>query len=102
MYKILTQILNIPNYEVVGVETNDEQITLDIQSTMKGAKCPRCGKYSAELHENHPRIVRDLPICGKACYISKQRSFFQIFARLYQVGLITSPTIFYNGQPVGL
>ena len=66
MYKILTQILNIPNYEVVSIETNietnDEQITLDIQSTMKGAKCPKCGTYSLELHENHPRIVRDLPI----------------------------------------
>lgn len=76
MYKILTQILNIPNYEVVGVETNDEQITLDIQSTMKDAKCPRCGKYSSELHENHPRIVRDLPISGKACYLRFTRRRF--------------------------
>lgn len=77
MYEILTQILNIPNYEVVGVETNDEQITLDIQSTMKGTKCPRCGTYSSELHENHPRIVRDLPISGKACYLRfTRRRFF--------------------------
>jgi transposase len=76
MYKILTQILDISNYEVVGIETNDEQITLDIQSTMKGAKCPRCGEYSAELHENHPRIVRDLPICGKACYLRFTRRRF--------------------------
>ena len=68
MYEILTQILNIPNYEVVGVETNDEQIILDIQSTMKGAKCPRCKTYSSDLHENHPRIVRDLPISGLAIY----------------------------------
>jgi len=30
MYEILTQILDIPNYEVVGIETSDEQITLDI------------------------------------------------------------------------
>jgi transposase len=77
MYEILTQILNIPNYEVVGVETNDEQITLDIQSTIKGAKCPRCGTCSSELHENHPRIVRDLPISGKACYLRfTRRRFF--------------------------
>jgi len=77
MYEILTQILNIPNYEVVGVETNDEQIILDIQSTMKGAKCPRCKTYSSDLHENHPRIVRDLPISGKACYLRfSRRRFF--------------------------
>jgi len=77
MYEILTQILNIPNYEVVDVETNDEQITLDIQSTMEGAKCPRCKTYSSDLHENHPRIVRDLPISGKACYLRfSRRRFF--------------------------
>ena len=77
MYEILTQILNIPNYEVVGVETSDEQIILDIQSTIKGAKCPRCGTYSSELHENHPRIVRDLPISGTACYLRfTRRRFF--------------------------
>jgi len=77
MYEILTQILNIPNYKVIGIETDDEQITLDIQSTMEGAKCPRCGTYSSELHENHPRIVRDLPISAKACYLRfTRRRFF--------------------------
>ena len=77
MYEILTQILNIPNYKVIGIETDDEQITLEIQSTTKGAKCPRCGAYSSELHENHPRIVRDLPISEKACYLRfTRRRFF--------------------------
>jgi len=76
MYEILTKILNIPNYEVVGVENSDEQITLDIQSTMKGAKCPRCKTYSSDLHENHPRIVRDLPVSGKACYLRFSRRRF--------------------------
>jgi transposase len=77
MYEILTQILNIPNYEIVDVETHDEQITLDIQSTMEGAKCPRCKTYSSDLHENHPRIIRDLPISGKACYLRfSRRRFF--------------------------
>jgi transposase len=77
MYEILTQILNIPNYEVVGFETKDEQIIFDIQSIMEGAKCPRCKTYSSDLHENHPRIVRDLPISGKACYLRfTRRRFF--------------------------
>ncbi|MDQ1316851.1 MAG: hypothetical protein QG588_500, partial [Candidatus Poribacteria bacterium] len=76
MYEILTQILNIPNYEVTGVETNDEQIILDIQSTMEGAKCPVCKTYSSDLHENHPRIVSDLPISGKACYLRFTRRRF--------------------------
>jgi transposase len=80
MYEILTQLLSIPNYIVVGVEisndTNDT-ITLDIQSTMNGVNCPHCKTYCTDLHENHPRIVRDLPISGKACYLRfNRRRFF--------------------------
>ena len=64
MYEVLTQLLAIPNYRVVGVEMTQDTITLDIQSTLKGAECPRCGVYCTDLHENHPRTVRDLPISG--------------------------------------
>ena len=69
MHEILTQLLAIPNYKVVGVEMVNDTITLNIESTLKGAKCPRCGAYSTNLHEKHPRTVRDLPISGKACYL---------------------------------
>jgi len=69
MHEILTQLLAIPNYKVVGVEMANDTITLNIESTLKGAKCPRCGDYSTDLHEKHPRTVRDLPISGKACYL---------------------------------
>ena len=57
MHEILTQLLAIPNYKVVGVEMTEDTITLDIQSTLEGAKCPRCGSYCTDLHENHPRTV---------------------------------------------
>ena len=69
MYKILTQLLSLANYKVVGVEMTDNTITLDIESTLDGAKCHRCGAYCTELHANHRRTVRDLPISGKACYL---------------------------------
>jgi len=69
MHEILTQLLAIPNYKVVGIEMTDNNIILDIESTLKGAKCPRCGTYSTNWHEKHPRTVRDLPISGKACYL---------------------------------
>jgi transposase len=77
MYETLTQLLAIPNYKVVGVEMTEDTITLDIQSSLKGAKCPRCGAYCTDLHENHQRTVRDLPISGKACYLRfVRRRFF--------------------------
>lgn len=77
MYEVLTQLLSIPNYKVVGVEMTEDTINLDIKSKLKGAKCPRCGAYCTDLHENHPRTVRDLPISGKACYLRfVRRRFF--------------------------
>lgn len=77
MYEILTQLLSIPNYKVIGVEMTDDTITLDIKSTLGEAKCPRCGASCTDMHENHARTVRDLPIIGKACYLRfVRRRFF--------------------------
>jgi len=77
VYEILTQLLSIPNYKVIGVEMADDTITLDIKSALDGAKCPRCGASCTDMHENHPRTVRDLPIIGKACYLRfVRRRFF--------------------------
>ena len=77
MHEILTQLLSIPNYKVVSIEMTEDTITLDIESTLKGAKCPRCGAYSTNFHEKLPRTVRDLPIIGKACYLRfVRRRFF--------------------------
>ena len=77
MYEVLTQLLAIPNYKVVGVEMTEDTIILDIQSTLRGVECPRCGAHCTNLHENHPRTVRDLPISGKACYLRFiRRRFF--------------------------
>lgn len=77
MYEILTQLLSIPNYKVVGVEITEDTIILDIESTKKGANCPRCGVYCTDLHENHSRTVRDLPLSGKVCYLRfVRRRFF--------------------------
>ena len=77
MHEILTQLLAIPNYRVVEVEMTEDTITLSIESTLEGKKCPRCGRYCTDLHENHPRVVRDLSISGKACYLCFfRRRFF--------------------------
>lgn len=77
MYELLTQILNIPNYKVVNTEISDVRIMLDIESTLNGATCPKCNSFCTDLHENHTRIIRDLPISGKPCYLRfTKRRFF--------------------------
>ena len=76
-YEVLTQLLAIPHYEVIGVTFDKESLTVDLHSTVEGAICPRCGQWGTTLHENHARLVRDLPISGKACYLRfVRRRFF--------------------------
>jgi len=76
-YEVLTHLLAIPHYKVIGVTFGKDCLTLDIQSTVEGAICPRCGQSCTPLHENHTRIVRDLPISGQACYLRfVRRRFF--------------------------
>ncbi len=77
MYELLTQLLSIPNYRVVGAEIGEDRITLEIQSTRDTVACPGCGQSTDSLHERHLRTVRDLPISGKPCYLRfVRRRFF--------------------------
>ena len=77
MYALLTQLLDIPNYQVVSAEIGADEITLNIESASQKAVCPHCGRTSETLHERHPRIVRDLPISGKPTYLRfVRRRFF--------------------------
>src|SRR5512136_1503854 len=77
MYDVLTQLLNLPPYQVVGVELRDDRLILDLESTQAGATCPGCGQPCSSLHENHLRLIRDLPISGKPCYLRfVRRRFF--------------------------
>ena len=76
MYEILTQLLDLAPYQVVGVEMQEDRLILDIASSQGDAVCPRCGQRCIDLHQNHQRMVRDLPLSGKACYLRFVRRRF--------------------------
>ena len=76
MYEILTQLLDLAPYQVVEVEMQEDRLILDIASSEGDAVCPRCGQRCIDLHQNHQRMVRDLPLSGKACYLRFVRRRF--------------------------
>lgn len=67
----LTDLLNLPNLEVVKYETPDsETAILEIKSTLKVAICPGCKTPSASVHDyDDPRLVRDLSLSGRKGYL---------------------------------
>ena len=42
MYEALTQLLAIPNYQVIATDIGEDTITLEMQSTRQSVACPFC------------------------------------------------------------
>jgi transposase len=58
----LTKILDLPNYEVVGIQFLDNLgIVMRIKCQRDFADCPCCGNRSHHLHQNHYHTIQDLP-----------------------------------------
>ncbi len=67
----LTNLLNLPNLEVIGYEaTDDETVIIEVKPTLKVAVCPDCNKPSAALHDyDEPRLIRDLSLSARKSYL---------------------------------
>lgn len=66
----LTDLLNLPNLEVIGCESMDDAVVLDVKPTLKVGICPECQRPSASLHDyDTPRLIRDLSLFGRKSYL---------------------------------
>jgi transposase len=65
----LINILNISDLLVLGMRGEEDSIIISTKHQYKKAKCPTCGTLSSKLHQNHPGVVRDLPIGGRDVYL---------------------------------
>jgi transposase len=66
----LTNLLNLPNLEVIGYESTADAVVLDVKPTLKVAICPECKKPSESLHDyDEPRLIHDLSLFGRKSYL---------------------------------
>jgi transposase len=66
----LTNLLNLPNLEVIGYESTEDAVVLEVKPTLKVAMCPECQRPSASLHDyDGPRLIRDLSLFGRKSYL---------------------------------
>jgi len=75
----LSQLLNLPNLEVVKYEMPDtETAILEIQSTLGIAICPTCKTPTTRIHDyDEPRFVRDLSLSGRTSYLRYRSRRFE-------------------------
>lgn len=50
---------------------------VEVEANNKEAVCPRCGRKSRSLHQNHYSLARDLPICGQDVWLRINRRQFK-------------------------
>lgn len=74
---ILQQILGLPQLCIDRIEVQETRIDLHVRCDTECGICPRCHRASWEVHEHLPvRVLRDLPLSGKACYLHLYRRRF--------------------------
>lgn len=65
-------LLAIPELIFVDyeIESKGQRVVIKCKSRFDVSICPRCNVASSSIHENHARLVRDVPLSGKRCFLS--------------------------------
>ena len=74
----IKQILNLPGIKVLNCqEIEGLGLIIEIQADSKYCICPRCGKASDSIHQNHWRNIKDLPWSNQQVILRINRRQFR-------------------------
>jgi transposase len=76
MISSISQLLNLPGTNVQGCSEVEGFIYIHLEITASGVCCPHCGKYSKEVRQNRPVLIRDLPTFGQKVLLKVPRRQF--------------------------
>lgn len=77
MQELLTELLNINSVNVENYRNCGDHIILEIEGKNTSASCPRCGKESQSIHQNHWHMARDVRISDKDTFLRYNRRQFK-------------------------
>lgn len=63
------EFLELPSIKVLKVENKGDRLIIEVECTNGSAECPRCGKQCNQVHSTHEKLIKDLPILKKKCFI---------------------------------
>ena len=76
--KLLTEIIKIPGNVVSSYQLQETVgIIVKIEAEQQQATCPRCGRKSQRLHQNHWHLIKDLPLSTQSTYLRVNRRQFK-------------------------
>ena len=66
--------LHLPQIRVLGVLTDTAgELVVEVESTMRGLRCPQCGFKCHRVHDRRAKKVRDLEVSGRPVTLVWQR-----------------------------
>lgn len=72
------QILNLPDMKVLDFqEIEGKEIIITIEKSVNYSTCPSCGKITHSIHQNHWRMIHDLPWSKKPVLLKINRRQFK-------------------------
>ena len=72
------QILDLPGMKVLSCQDIEGfGLIIEIQADSKSCTCPRCGKASYSIHQNHWRNIKDLPWSNQSVILKINRRQFR-------------------------
>jgi transposase len=72
------QILNLPEMQVLDFqELEGEEIIITIEKRVNYSTCPSCGQITHSIHQNHWRMIHDLPWNKKPVLLKINRRQFK-------------------------
>ncbi|NER38310.1 MAG: transposase [Oscillatoria sp. SIO1A7] len=73
----LAHLLSFPNTTVETCQYCDNSVVIKITLLNTGIYCPHCDRFTEDINQDRPILVRDLPAFGKKVYLEvPRRQFF--------------------------
>lgn len=74
----LEQILNLPGTKVLSCQSIDGLgLIVEIEADVKSCTCPFCRRITHSIHQNHWRMIQDLPWSTKTVLLKINRRQFK-------------------------
>jgi transposase len=84
MEENLSTLLDLPGVTVQSWHYSDSSVSFNLSILISGIHCSYCRKYTTELHQVRPILVRDLPTFGKQVHLNLTRcQFYCRFCQCY-------------------
>lgn len=64
----LKNLFPFKGYKFFVLESND-RVLITMKSRRKTGQCPKCGKHCKHIETEYKRIIRDLDMSGKKCFL---------------------------------